>query len=63
MEIKTIEIRRLVASPGMVLTNGDVYGTEIYLGVNEVVTGWHEITEEEYNEIKQKEDAENVLHQ
>ncbi|MBR6793332.1 MAG: hypothetical protein IKM48_03105 [Clostridia bacterium] len=51
MEIKTIQIRRLQATPGMVLTNGEVYGTEIYLGVNEVVTGWYEITEKEYEAI------------
>ena len=36
------------------LTNGKVYssvGGKVYLGVNDSVENWHEITEEEYNTI------------
>ena len=32
----------------MVLTNGETYGTEVYLGTGDSVDNWHEITEEEY---------------
>lgn len=45
MEISTI---RLEADEGMILTNGQAYGREIYLGCNDVPENWHEITEEEY---------------
>lgn len=55
MEITTIELRKLTASEGMVLTNGDVYGKEIYLGVNDSAENWHEITDTEYEEILIKE--------
>ena len=51
MEITTIEIKKLIASSGMVLTNGEAYGTEIYLGCNDKAENWHEITEEEYQKI------------
>lgn len=52
MEISTIEIRKLTASEGMILTNGEIYssvGGDIYLGKNDSADNWHEITEEEYN--------------
>ena len=52
MEITTIELRKLTASEGMVLTNGEAFGKEIYLGVNDSAENWREITEEEYNEIQ-----------
>ena len=59
MEITTIELRKLTAEEGKVLTNGTAYGKEIYLGVNDNPENWHEITEEEYNafveQIKAKE--------
>ena len=47
----TIELTKLTASPGMVLTNGEAYGTTIYLGVNDKESNWHEITEAEYKDI------------
>lgn len=57
----TIEIKKLTASDGMVLTNGEAYssvGGEVYLGINDSVENWREITEKEYNAIfdKQNED-------
>ena len=47
MKLETIEIRKLTASKGKVLTNGETYSTEIYLGVNDSPDNWYEITEEE----------------
>lgn len=55
MEIKTIELIEIKANEGMVLTDGEAYssvGGSIYLGVNDSPDNWHEITEEEYNEIQ-----------
>ena len=57
MEITTIELRKLTATDGYVLTNGKVYSKEIYLGVNDKADNWHEITEEEYAEILKAEET------
>jgi hypothetical protein len=51
MNIQTIELKKLTASDGYVLTNGEAYGKEIYLGVNDSPDNWREITNEEYEEI------------
>lgn len=51
MIISTIELRKLTASEGCVLTNGEAFGKEIYLGCNDSPDNWHEITEEEYAAI------------
>lgn len=51
MTESTIQITKLTASDGHVLTNGDVYGKEIYLGKNDSPDNWHEITDAEYAEI------------
>lgn len=48
----TITIRKLTATEGMVLTNGEAYGKEIYLGVNDSPENWHEITDAEYEELQ-----------
>lgn len=53
----TITLRKLTASEGHVLTNGDAYGKEIYLGVNDSAENWHEITDAEYAEIVAAEEA------
>lgn len=52
----TITLRRLTASDGHVLTNGEVYGKEIYLGINDKVENWHEITDAEYAVIVAEEE-------
>ena len=46
----TIKITKLTASDGMVLTNGETYGKEIYLGKFDKPENWHEITEAEVEE-------------
>ena len=47
MEKVKIEMIKLVANDGMTLTNGEVYGKEIYLGCNDKEDNWYEITDEE----------------
>ena len=47
MKAKNISLVKLTASDGMVLTDGESYGKEIYLGVNEAVNRWSEIPESE----------------
>ena len=51
MTQETIELRKLTASEGFVLTNGEAYGKTVYLGKNDSDENWHEITEEEYAAI------------
>ena len=50
----TITLRKLTASAGHILTNGDVYGKEVYLGVYDSAENWHEITDAEYAEVMAK---------
>lgn len=50
LQTKTVELRILTASAGMVLTDGETYssvGGEVYLGVNDNPDNWYEITEEQ----------------
>lgn len=47
----TIEITKLTATEGHILTNAEAYGKEIYLGKNDSPDNWHEITDAEYAEI------------
>lgn len=57
----TIELTKLTAADGMVLTNGETYGTEIYLGKNDKAENWHEITQAEYDAIlKEQEEANEI---
>jgi hypothetical protein len=57
MKKTTIELIKLTATDGMVLTNGEAYGKEIYLGCNDSEDNWHEITEAEYEKILAEEKA------
>lgn len=61
MIIETITRIKLTASDGMVLTDGETYGKVVALAVDESADKWHEITEEEYNEIQAKVSGEEVV--
>ena len=45
---------KLKATEGMIYTNGETYGREIFLGSGDSPDNWHEITEEEYNKIMEE---------
>lgn len=56
----TIELRKLTAADGYVLTNGKAHGKEIYLGKNDSAENWHEITDAEYAAIVKAEEENHV---
>lgn len=63
MNTEKIQLTKLTAADGYVLTNGEAYGKEIYLGKNDSPANWHEITEAKYAEIlaeQEKEEIKNV---
>ena len=39
---------KLVADEGMMLTNGESYGKEVYIGANDNPENWREISQAEY---------------
>ena len=51
-------LRKITASYGMVLTNGETFGKKIYLGVNDSADNWHEITDADYEKIVAEQEAE-----
>jgi hypothetical protein len=62
MEKTTIELTKVTAAEGMWLTNGETYSKEIYLGCNDSIDNWHEITDAEYEEILKKQEEEFAQH-
>ena len=61
--MKTIEITtiKLEADKGKILTDGNTYGSVIFLGAGKSVNDFYEITEEEYQEIIEKTEEQNIL--
>lgn len=46
MNISTTQLTKLTASEGMLLTNGEVYSNEVYLGIYDSPENWHEVPED-----------------
>lgn len=53
--------RELIAKEGMILTDGNIYGRIIYIADDVNAKNFYEITEQEYNNIMEMEENENVL--
>lgn len=51
MKETVIEVRKLTADENFVLTNGEAYGKEVYLGKNDSAGNWREISQAEYDVI------------
>ena len=47
--------RIIYASEGKIFTNGEVYGKQIHLAIGTDPNDYYEITEEEYNQILERE--------
>ena len=47
MTTENIQLIKLTAADGMVLTDGTSYGKEVYLGINDTADRWTEIPESE----------------
>lgn len=45
----------LIASDGMILTNGEIYGTTIYLANGLDASAFYEITIEEYHKLLEEQ--------
>ena len=49
---------KLTASEGMILTDGEIYGTEIFLAEGKSESDFREITQEEYKKMFEIESEE-----
>ena len=54
----TEKVTVLKADEGMTLTNGEAFGKVVYLGINDSADNWHEITDEEAEEMQTAEPEE-----
>ena len=52
MKQETIEIRKLTASEGMTLYNGEAFGKKVFLGSSDSPENWWEITDAEAEAIQ-----------
>lgn len=53
--MKIIDEKTYKADEGMKLTNGETFVDIIYLGKNDSIDNWHEITEEEAERLQNEE--------
>ena len=52
MKVETIVRKKITASEGCVLTDGEIYGRTIYLAEGKSEGAFYEITDAEYEEIQ-----------
>jgi hypothetical protein len=50
-----IDETTIKADNGMMLTNGTAFGVIVYLGNNDSIDNWHEITKEETERLQSEE--------
>lgn len=57
-----IENNKLTAEAGMILTNGEIYSEQVYLGIYDSPNNWHEIPEDEVpeNPSEQEESQDDI---
>lgn len=60
MKTETITRIKLTAGEGMILTDGEIYGTEIFLAVGKSAEEFREITREEYEAMMEKESLQSL---
>jgi hypothetical protein len=53
-----IDETTIKADNGMTLTNGTAFGSMVYLGKNDSIENWHEITESEAEKLQNTETTE-----
>ena len=58
MKTETLTVNVIKSEKGKILTDGNIYGRMIYLAKNRSPDEFHEITEEEYEEIQKQNEAE-----
>lgn len=54
----TEKVTVLKADEGMTLTNGETFGKVVYLGINDSVHNWYEITDEDAERLQKVESEE-----
>jgi hypothetical protein len=57
MKVETIIRKKITASEGMVLTDGEIYGRTIYLAEGKSEADFYEISEEQYQEKMKEAEA------
>ena len=57
MKVETIIRKKITASEGYVLTDGDIYGRTIYLAEGKSEADFYEITDAEYQEKMKEEES------
>lgn len=61
MRTETITITKIIASEGMILTNGETYGTEIFLAEGVSADDFREITKAEYEAYLAEQEKEKII--
>lgn len=60
LKIDYLNPKMIIADEGKVLTNGEVYTSVVYLGINEDSSNWSEINAEDVPKPEEEPNAEEV---